>query len=66
MTKTKPYQILREQVMNWFRILWKTRHYQILIGIFLYRYLSANSFGIDDLDEEEAEEIENLMDGFLQ
>ena len=45
----------------------KTRHYQILIRSFLlYRYLSANSFGIDDLDEEEAEEIENLMDGFLQ
>jgi len=45
----------------------KTRHYQVLIRSFLmYRYLSSNSFGIDDLDEEEAEEIEMLMDGFLQ
>lgn len=45
----------------------KTRHYQILIRSFLlYRYLSSNSFDIDDLDEEEAEEIENLMDTFLQ
>ena len=45
----------------------KTRHHQVLIRSFLmYRYLGSNSFGIDDLDEEEAEEIESLMDTFLQ
>ena len=45
----------------------RTRHHQVLIRSFLlYRYLASNSYDIDELEEEEAEEIEQLMDGFLQ
>ena len=45
----------------------ETRHHQILIRAFLmYRYLSGMNFGIDELEEDSAEDIEILMDGFLQ
>ena len=45
----------------------KTRDHQILIRSFLmYRYLLSMSYGIEDLDEDNAESVEKSMDSFLQ
>lgn len=45
----------------------KTRNHQVLMRSYLmYRYLCNLSFGIDDLDDDNAESVEKSMDSFLQ